>query len=156
MVRDVRIAQIYEGTNGIQALDLLGRKVVGNGGSALRISTSEIEQFSRQPEAPYSAELAAASQRLDNVSDWLIQQAGVDANLVGASCVEYLQLFGYVAYAYMWAKMSHAADDSTSVHQAKQATASFFFSRLLPRIESLDTSIRAGSRDLFLLEAEHF
>ncbi|PKA68166.1 alkylation response protein AidB-like acyl-CoA dehydrogenase [Pseudomonas baetica] len=156
LVRDVRIAQIYEGTNGIQALDLLGRKVLANGGAALRIFTQEIEQFIQQSNAPYTVELAATVQRLEALSDWLMQHARSDANLVGSSCVEYLQLFGYVAYAYMWARMAGVAKDNSPFHQAKQATAAFFFSRLLPRIESLDTSIRAGSRDLFRLDAEHF
>jgi alkylation response protein AidB-like acyl-CoA dehydrogenase len=156
LVRDVRIAQIYEGTNGIQALDLLGRKVVCNGGKALRVFTEEIVQFAQQQHRPYGAELVAATRRLEALSDWLMQQAKVDANLVGSSCVEYLQLFGYVAYAYMWARMDQAAIDHSPPHQAKQATAAFFFSRLLPRIESLDTSIRAGSRDLFCLGEEHF
>ncbi|MEN0108777.1 MAG: acyl-CoA dehydrogenase C-terminal domain-containing protein, partial [Pseudomonas sp.] len=156
LVRDVRIAQIYEGTNGIQALDLLGRKVVGNGGSALRVFTYEVEQFAQQPNVPYREPLLAACQRLERVSDWVLEHASGDANLVGASCVEYLQLFGYVAYAYMWARMAQAAALDSPLHQAKRATAAFFFSRLLPRIESLDTAIRAGSHDLFGLAAEQF
>ena len=156
LVRDVRIAQIYEGTNGIQALDLLGRKVLGNGGAALRVFTLEIAQFIQQSNSPYAVELTSAVQRLEALSDWLIQHARTDANLVGSSCVEYLHLFGYVAYAYMWARMDRAANDNSLFHQAKQATAAFYFSRLLPRIESLDTSIRAGSKDLFRLDAEYF
>lgn len=129
LVRDVRIAQIYEGTNGIQALDLLARKVVGNGGAALRVFTHEIEQFTQQKDLPYSAELAAASHRLEDLSDWLMQQAAVDANLIGASCVEYLQLFGYVAYAYMWARTAQPAGtnsaQSASFYQAKQKLRGF-------------------------------
>ncbi len=160
LVRDVRIAQIYEGTNGIQALDLLGRKVVGNGGVALRLFTEEIEQFAQQQDLPYGAELAAASQRLEALSDWLMQQARYDANLIGSSCVEYLQLFGYVAYAYMWARIAQAAATNTvqsaDFYQAKQTTAAFFFSRLLPRIESLDTCIRAGSHTLLKLDETQF
>jgi alkylation response protein AidB-like acyl-CoA dehydrogenase len=160
LVRDVRIAQIYEGTNGIQALDLLGRKVVGNGGVALRLFTEEIEQFAQQQDLPYGAELAAASQRLEALSDWLMQQARYDANLIGSSCVEYLQLFGYVAYAYMWARIAQAAATNTvqsaDFYQAKQTTAAFFFSRLLPRIESLNTCIRAGSHTLLKLHETQF
>ncbi|EJM18859.1 acyl-CoA dehydrogenase [Pseudomonas sp. GM21] len=156
LVRDVRIAQIYEGTNGIQALDLLGRKVLGNGGAALRVFTLEIEQFIQQSNSSYAVELTAAVQRLEGLSDWLMQHVGADANLVGSSCVEYLHVFGYVAYAYMWARMDQAANDNSPFQQAKHATAAFFFNRLLPRIESLDTSIRAGSKDLFRLNAEQF
>ncbi|MCU1733631.1 MULTISPECIES: acyl-CoA dehydrogenase C-terminal domain-containing protein [unclassified Pseudomonas] len=161
LVRDVRIAQIYEGTNGIQALDLLGRKIVANGGISLRLFTAEITRFAEQEDAPYRTELAAAAARLEKLSDWLLEQASLDAKLVGSACVEYLQLFGYVAYAYMWSRMAQAAQNHpdnpmVSFYQAKQATAGFFFTRLLPRIDSLESCIRAGSSALFGLEADLF
>ncbi|WP_445178347.1 acyl-CoA dehydrogenase C-terminal domain-containing protein [Pseudomonas sp. McL0111] len=160
LVRDVRIAQIYEGTNGIQALDLLGRKVVGNGGVSLRLFTDEIAQFTQQKDGPYRIELAAAAERLNNLSHWLLDKASFDDNLVGSACVEYLQVFGYVAYAYMWSRMTQAAqsnpDCSAAFYQAKLATAEFFFTRLLPRIDSLEQCIRAGSGALFRMPAEQF
>jgi hypothetical protein len=134
--------------------------VVGNGGSALRLFTAEIVELAQQPDLPYGSELAAATVRLEQTSDWLLEQAPLDANLVGSACVEYLQLFGYVAYAYMWSRMAHAARNSPnhaqSFFQAKQATAEFFFARLLPRIDSLENCIRAGSGALFRLEADQF
>lgn len=160
LVRDVRIAQIYEGTNGIQALDLLGRKVVGNGGVSLRLFTDEIAQFAQQKDAPYRVELAAAAERLNDLSHWLLDKASLDANLVGGACVEYLQVFGYVAYAYMWSRMAQVAqntsDSGAAFYQAKLATAEFFFTRLLPRIDSLEQCIRAGSGALFRMPAEQF
>ncbi|MFJ2709346.1 acyl-CoA dehydrogenase C-terminal domain-containing protein [Pseudomonas sp. NPDC087346] len=160
LVRDVRIAQIYEGTNGIQALDLLGRKVVGNGGVSLRLFTDEIAQFTQQKDAPYRIELAAAAERLNDLSLWLLDKASLDANLVGSACVEYLQVFGYVAYAYIWSRMAHTAqnnpDSGAAFYQAKLATAEFFFTRLLPRIDSLEQCIRAGSGALFRMPAEQF
>ena len=160
LVRDVRIAQIYEGTNGIQALDLLGRKVVGNGGVALRLFTAQIRDFAYLPGAAYAAELLDAVQRLENLSDWLQQQASLDPHAIGSACVEYLHLFGYVAYAYMWARMAQTAEHQHATdpafYGAKLGTARFYFSRLLPRILSLEQSIRAGSPSLLQLQPEQF
>ncbi|MNM40177.1 Acyl-CoA dehydrogenase [compost metagenome] len=159
LVRDVRIAQIYEGTNGIQALDLLGRKVVADGGTALAEFTEQIRRFCAV-DSPYREPLLSATNALESLSQWLCRQAGEDANAVGAASVEYLQLFGYVAYAYMWARMDAVAEANRMqdpvFYGAKRATAAFFFARLLPRTLSLEASIRAGSASLFSLTAEQF
>jgi hypothetical protein len=160
LVRDVRIAQIYEGTNGIQALDLLGRKVIANGGESLRLFTGHIRDFASQPGKPYASELLDAVARLEQVSDWLQVRAKANPNETGAACVEYLHLFGYVAYAWLWARMADVAQRSHSsdpgFYDAKLATAQFYFSRLLPRTLSLEQGIRAGSESLFALDAGHF
>ncbi|MBK5001657.1 acyl-CoA dehydrogenase [Pseudomonas sp. S31] len=159
-VRDVRIAQIYEGTNGIQALDLLGRKVVANAGATLRAFTAEARMFAGAHETPFSKALLEALARLETLSDWLLEQSRVDANAVGAASVEYLHLFGYVAYAYMWLRMVAVAqarhDQEPEFYGAKLATAEFFFARLLPRTLSLEASIRSGSAALYGLAAEQF
>ena len=160
LVRDVRIAQIYEGTNGIQALDLLGRKVIANDGVALRLYTAQIREFAAQPGKPYQHELLQAVQRLEDLSDWLQAQAKLNPNEIGAASVEYLQVFGYVAYAWLWARMADVAQGSLEAdpafYTAKLATARFYFKRLLPRIDSLEQSIRAGSESLFELDAASF
>ncbi|WP_061240811.1 acyl-CoA dehydrogenase C-terminal domain-containing protein [Ectopseudomonas composti] len=160
LVRDVRIAQIYEGTNGIQALDLLGRKVVANGGAALRLFAGEVRDFAHANESPFGEILVEALERLEAVSGWLLEQAKADPNSVGAASVEYLHLFGYVAYAYMWARMAAVAQrkqsEDAAFYSAKLATAEFFFARLLPRTLSLEASIRAGSQSLYGLAAEQF
>ena len=160
LVRDVRIAQIYEGTNGIQALDLLGRKVVANGGAALRLFTRQIRQFASLPGKPYARELLDAVQRLEDVTDWLLTRAASNPNEIGAASVEYLHLFGYVAYAWLWARMADVAQSSMDAdppfYTAKLATALFYFTRLLPRILSLEQSIRAGSEPLFELDTASF
>ena len=160
LVRDVRIAQIYEGTNGIQALDLLGRKVIANGGVTLRLFTAQIREFAAQPGKPYQHELLQAVQRLEDLSDWLQAQAKLNPNEIGAASVEYLQVFGYVAYAWLWARMADVAQGSLEAdpafYTAKLATATFYFNRLLPRTASLELSIRAGSESLFDLEAASF
>ncbi|MFJ4374515.1 acyl-CoA dehydrogenase C-terminal domain-containing protein [Pseudomonas japonica] len=159
LVRDVRIAQIYEGTNGIQALDLLGRKVVADGGQSLALLAAEIRTFCASA-PPHAEALLDALQRLENTSQWLREQATRDANAVGAASVEYLHLFGYVSYAYMWSRMAATAlarrADEPDFYEAKLATAAFFFARLLPRALSLQASIQAGSDSLFGLEAEQF
>jgi alkylation response protein AidB-like acyl-CoA dehydrogenase len=160
LVRDVRIAQIYEGTNGIQALDLLGRKVVADGGAALRQFAAEVRHFAHQHETPYGTQLVEALERLEALSGWLLEQANTDPNAVGAAAVDYLQLFGYVAYAYMWARMAAVAeakrDQDEAFYAGKLATAAFYFTRLLPRTLSLEASIRAGSAPLYGLTAEQF
>ncbi|UVM23703.1 acyl-CoA dehydrogenase C-terminal domain-containing protein [Pseudomonas wadenswilerensis] len=159
LVRDVRIAQIYEGTNGIQALDLLGRKVVADGGQALAAFAAQIRQFSAT-EPPFRQPLLNALDELEDLSQWLCEQASRDPNAIGAASVEYLQLFGYVAYAYMWSRMAAVARDALvqdpDFYGAKLASAAFFFERLLPRTLSLQASIRAGSASLFELDAAQF
>ncbi|MCK8656065.1 acyl-CoA dehydrogenase C-terminal domain-containing protein [Pseudomonas umsongensis] len=160
LVRDVRIAQIYEGTNGIQALDLLGRKVLADKGAALRQFTGEIRRFAAQPAAPYATQLLDAVQRLEDISDWLQDRAASNRNEIGAASVEYLHLFGYVAYAWLWARMAQVSgqkrSEDDSFYGAKIATADFYIQRLLPRILSLEQAIRAGSASLYGLTAEQF
>ena len=160
LVRDVRIAQIYEGTNGIQALDLLGRKVIANGGASLRMFTAQVRDFASSPGKPYASELLDAVRRLEDVSDWLQARAKINPNETGAACVEYLHLFGYVAYAWLWARMADVAQRSMEAepafYSAKLATAKFYFSRMLPRTLSLEHTIRAGSESLYELDAASF
>ncbi|MNE39496.1 Acyl-CoA dehydrogenase [compost metagenome] len=159
LVRDVRIAQIYEGTNGIQALDLLGRKVLADGGQALASFTAEVRAFSVA--APLHREaLQASVARLEATSAWLRAQAGEDANLVSSVAVEYLHLFGLTAYAYMWARMAAVAqakhEQDPAFHGAKLACAAFFFQRILPRSLGLEASIRAGSASLYGMTEAQF
>jgi alkylation response protein AidB-like acyl-CoA dehydrogenase len=160
LVRDTRITQIYEGTNGIQALDLMGRKVVANGGADLREFVNEIRTFisgSGTELHAYRQPLTRAVDVLVDLTDWVVDKAQSDPREIGAASVEYLHVFGYTAYAYMWAKMAVAAhDQSDGFHRSKRATAQFFYSRLLPRIDSLAAAVKGGSEPLYLLEAEDF
>ncbi|MFR0715786.1 acyl-CoA dehydrogenase C-terminal domain-containing protein [Enterobacterales bacterium BD_CKDN230030183-1A_HGKHYDSX7] len=162
LVRDVRITQIYEGTNGIQALDLMGRKVVASGGAYYRLFADEIRQFiaSSDSEAvEFTRPLAAALDQLDGLTDWVLDRAKGNPNEIGAASVEYLHAFGYVAYAYMWALMARAAtqgEGDPAFYSAKLGTARFYFARLLPRVDSLVASVKAGSEPLYLLDAEQF
>ncbi|MDF2395590.1 acyl-CoA dehydrogenase [Pseudomonas sp. 3MA1] len=162
LVRDVRITQIYEGTNGIQALDLVGRKIVGSGGAFYRLFADEIRHFTATADgqlAEFTRPLNAALDNLDELTAWLLDRAISNPNEIGAASVEYLQVFGYTAYAYMWALMAKAAlgkEQEEEFYASKLGTARFYFARLLPRIDSLTASVKAGSESLFLLPAEQF
>ncbi|MGY3297572.1 alkylation response protein AidB-like acyl-CoA dehydrogenase [Pseudomonas sp. TE6288] len=162
LVRDVRITQIYEGTNGIQALDLVGRKVVASGGAYYKLFADEIRQFIAANAADlgeFTKPLAVSLDQLDELTNWVLDQAKGNPNEIGAASVEYLHAFGYVAYAYMWALMARAAkagEGDADFYGAKLGTARFYFARLLPRVHSLAASVKAGSESLYLLDAAQF
>lgn len=162
LVRDVRITQIYEGTNGIQALDLVGRKIVGNGGAFYQLFADEIRHFTATASGDlgeFTKPLNDAVAVLDDLTAWLLDRAKSNPNEIGAASVEYLQAFGYTAYAYMWALMAKAAlgkEGQEDFYASKLGTARFYFARLLPRIHSLSASVKAGSESLFLLDAAQF
>src|SRR5699024_11074271 len=112
LIRDCRITQIYDGTNGILSLDLPGRKLVANGGAFYQHFADEVKSFiaaAKQDLAEFTTPLQAAIENLDELTAWLIAQAKTNPNEIGAASVEYLQVFGYTAYAYMWALMARAA-----------------------------------------------
>jgi len=162
LVRDCRITQIYEGTNGIQALDLLGRKVVGSGGELYSAFAEEIRGFCAAAGSEleeFTAPLKAALENLDALTASVIDSAKRNPNEIGAASVEYLHVFGYTAYAYMWARMAEAAlgkEAQDDFYASKLGTARFYFARLLPRIHSLSATVRAGSESLYLLDAAQF
>ena len=162
LVRDVRITQIYEGTNGIQALDLMGRKIVGSGGAFYTLFADEIRHFiatANSDLAEFIQPLSAAVDELDTLTAWVLDRAKSNPNEIGAASVEYLHAFGYMAYAYMWALMAKAAlgkEAEEDFYASKLGTARFYFARLLPRIHSLSASVKAGSESLFLLDEAQF
>lgn len=164
LIRDVRIAQIYEGTNGIQALDLLGRKVVGSGGELLQPFSQEIENFLTSLSDNKSwrkecAQLRDALQALNGVSKELVEKAAADENLVNSVAVEYLHLIGYIAYGYLWLRMASIAQEKQAQKPhlaAKVKTAKFYFARILPRTQSLLAVIQDGSESLYLHDPTEF
>ncbi|MBX8532259.1 acyl-CoA dehydrogenase C-terminal domain-containing protein [Pseudomonas cichorii] len=162
LVRDVRITQIYEGTNGIQALDLVGRKIVGSNGAFYQLFADEVQAFISESDsslAEFAKPLGAALDMLNELTRWVLDRARSNPNEIGAASVEYLHLFGYTAYAYMWARMAKAAlgkEGQEEFYASKLGTARFYFARLLPRIHSLDASVRAGSESLYLMDASQF
>lgn len=166
LVRDARITQIYEGTNGIQAMDLMGRKTVANGGEFLQLFVAEVEGFIRansdsEALAEFIRPLSAELDNLQRVSTTVIEQARQDPNAIGAAAVEYLHLFGYTVYAYLWASMAKAAlagieGGDADFYRAKLAVARFYYGRLLPQTKALSAHILEGSGPLMALEAELF
>ncbi|MGB1262238.1 MAG: acyl-CoA dehydrogenase C-terminal domain-containing protein [Cognaticolwellia sp.] len=158
LVRDVRIAQIYEGTNGIQALDLLGRKVVANNGKFLDLYFAEIANFIAQNTdnaalTAFVQPLASALEKLKAVTTLIITQQSEDKNMVGASATDYLAAFGLVSYAYMWAIMAEksTSQPSDDFYQAKLYVGGFFIERLLPRLDGHIQAIEAGSTSLMAM-----
>ncbi|RUO39333.1 acyl-CoA dehydrogenase [Aliidiomarina taiwanensis] len=163
LVRDCRIAQIYEGTNGIQALDLLGRKVAGSKGELLKPLLTEISTFLAGDAGEWSneyGELAILVQEVERITgEVLTQVMQGDENIINSVAVEYLHLIGYVTYGWLWLKMARAAESSDyaeSFVQAKQKTAKFYFARILPRVYGLMPSIEAGAKELFAFEQDEF
>ena len=162
LVRDCRITQIYEGTNGIQALDLVARKVIGSGGVYYKHFAEEIKAFTDSADASLEEFVAPLKQAIENLEQMtadLLERSKLNPCEVGAASVEYLQVFGYTAYAYMWALMARTAlakQEQDEFYVSKLGTARFYFARILPRIHSLTASVKAGSESLYLLTADQF
>jgi hypothetical protein len=158
LVRDVRISQIYEGTNGIQALDLMGRKVVANGGKYVDLYTDEIlaycdEQSSSPAMAEFIDPLRAAVAQLRACTAFVIKQSEGRADEVGAASVEYLHLFGYVSLMYMWARSCEVAlpQQELDFYRAKVMTARFYTQRLMPQILALKATVEAGADSMMAM-----
>jgi hypothetical protein len=142
IVRDARIGQIYEGTNGIQAADLIGRKVLRDGGATLNALLDDFDTGS--VDAPYQADLAAAFARVRNSLAHVQARVNEDPDLPGAVATDFLDLVGYTLYAWFWAQMASAAGDG-EFGQAKKECAAFYFARLLPKTLGLEASICSTS-----------
>ena len=153
IVRDARIAQIYEGTNGVQAFDLVARKILKDGGQGMRDFVEYMRSVEFDP--AYRAVLEENFVRLIAVTDGIVQRSQVDPDLPGAVSTDYLELVGLICYAWLWARMSLVAlNDEFGI--AKKQTARFFFSRLLPKTLSLEKSISCTSEVLMDFSGESF
>ena len=139
VVRDVRISQIYEGTNGIQAIDLLGRKVLQEGGKTLAELVANLRQEELDP--TYSKQVNDALDLWINVTEWIGASVHENPSLAGASAVDYLNLAGYTLFAWLWARMSMLDDGALG----KSDLARFYFDQLLPRTEYHAAVIKNGS-----------
>lgn len=164
LARDARITTIYEGTTQIQALDLLGRKVLQTQGAGLRQFGAMIEAFckdnaSNPALAEFVAPLAERARELGALSMELGAKAAANPDEVGAAAVDYLFCTGYVLLAYWWARAVAAADagdHSDGFKTAKRETARFYYARILPRTASHTAAIRAGANSLLALDAALF
>jgi hypothetical protein len=163
-VRDARIAQIYEGTNGVQAMDLLGRKVPDGNGRMVRRFVAIVERdlaaAAERPALRAMAEQVRESLRaLVDVTGSVMARAAKDPDEIGAAATDYLRVFGLVATGWMWMRMALVADAGTSTKRiatSKIATAEFYVAKLLPATFSLVRQIEAGAAPVMALDASTF
>jgi alkylation response protein AidB-like acyl-CoA dehydrogenase len=166
-VRDARIAMIYEGANGIQALDLVGRKLGRDGGRAITAFFNEVTAFAKENGAneamkPYLVPLTASVQHLQQATMWLMQNAMAKPDNAGAASTDYLHLFGLVTLGYMWARMAKVAQDKLAESgeqpylKAKLVTGKFFMERMLPETSLRLSRVQAGADTMMELPAEAF
>ena len=167
-VRDARIAMIYEGANGIQALDLVGRKLPKDGGRALQAFLTEVSGFIKDHGddaklAPFVKPLAQAVGELQQATMWFMQNALGNPENAGAGSTDYMQLFGLVALGYMWCLIVQAAyakgvgaNGAGDPMAAKLVTARFFAELLLPAATTHLARIKAGAASTMALPAEAF
>ena len=167
-VRDARITMIYEGANGIQALDLVGRKLPANGGRALMAYFKEIGDFceeNRSDEALsfYTKHLKKGLNDLQGASMWLMQNAMANPDNAGAASTDYMHLFGLVAFGYMWAKMVKAAQAKLNAgagdkayYEAKLVTARFYMERIMPETQLRLARIQTGADTMMTLPEDAF
>jgi alkylation response protein AidB-like acyl-CoA dehydrogenase len=165
LVRDARINMIYEGTNAIQSLDLLGRKVLRDNGAVLRRFGAMVQDFVEEhgtDEAmnEFVTPLADIGDKVGKLSMELGMKAFQNPDEVGAAAVDYLRVVGHLVFAYFWARMARIALDKQGsgdpFYTAKLATARFYFARLLPETAYHIRAARSGSRNLMDLDAELF
>lgn len=167
-VRDVRIAQIYEGTNGIQALDLMGRKTVRGNGELLKVLLREMDEFvvSQQDVAamqPYLQAFEQCKQLLIDTTELVISNAEGSPDEIGAAAYAYMEMMGLTLYCFMWQRILAAAITAQAAEEGDKLfidgllkTGDFFIARLLPRSKSLAEEIASGSSTLMALTAEQF
>jgi acyl-CoA dehydrogenase len=166
-VRDARIAMIYEGANGIQALDLVGRKLPRDNGRAVMAFFAEVQSFAKEHGAdetmkPYIAPLSTALGHLQQATTWLMMNALAKPDNAGAAATDYLQLFGLTVLAYMWAKMAKvaldkiAASGETAYLKTKLVTGRFYMERMLPETALHLARIQTGCGTTMELAAEAF
>jgi alkylation response protein AidB-like acyl-CoA dehydrogenase len=162
-VRDARITQIYEGTNGIQAMDLVGRKLPKDGGRAIRtffelVGGDIADAKAAGDPAGVAAALEPALQDLQAATMWLAQNAMADPDNAGAGAYAYMDLMGLVSLGWMWLKMAAAASVGAGdgFYESKLNTARFYAQRELPLSSALRRKIEAGAETLMKLPAEAF
>jgi hypothetical protein len=166
-VRDARINQTYEGANGVQALDLVGRKLARNGGRApfalFRVINEFLSAESGDAMKPYVEPLKAGLARLQDATMWLAQNGMKNPDNAGAGSVDYLRMFGIVVVGYLWARQAKAAQTKLAAktgnqafYESKLTTARFWMERLVPETAGLTERIKAGAEGLMTLDAANF
>ncbi|MGY0619044.1 acyl-CoA dehydrogenase C-terminal domain-containing protein [Lysobacter sp. A378] len=164
LARDARITTLYEGTTGIQALDLVGRKILQLQGAGLKVMLGMIEQFcsdnaDNAAVAEFIAPLRAQADEWQRLTMQIGKRAATDPDEIGAAAYDYLMYSGYVALAYWWARSVAASEGSTQPEgfkAGKRETARFYFARILPRTLAHAAAIDSGSNSLMALNAGQF
>ena len=166
-VRDTRIALIYEGANGIQALDLVGRKLARKGGRALMTLNSEIDAFLKENDgnenlSDFMDGLKSAKGKLTEATMWLMQNGMSNPDNAGAGSVDYMHMMGLTSLAYMWAMMGvtaqKAIDEGSNedFYPNKIITGRYFMLRMLPMLDAHLAKIKTGAEPVMALEAAAF
>jgi hypothetical protein len=166
--RDSRISTLYEGTTGIQALDLIGRKVIGSKGELLNNFSTIIFDFceshkDNQKMQEFTGPLSKATNEWITLAQSIAKSAASDPEEIGAASVDFLMFSGYTILAYFWARMAQVsfeklqadADDS-DLYSSKINTARFYFQRILPRTATLKLTIQSGAANLMQIKSEQF
>ncbi|CAI2936217.1 acyl-CoA dehydrogenase [Aminobacter sp. P9b] len=168
-VRDARIAMIYEGANGVQALDLVGRKLGLNGGRAVQAFFKDVGEFCEanrgdEQMAPYTKALKKGLNDLQAATMWLVQNGMSNPDNAGAASTDYMHLFGLVALGYMWGRMVKTAQDklatgangSADFYETKLVTGLYFMERVMPETAAHLARLSTGSATMMALAAEAF
>ena len=164
-VRDARINMIYEGTNTIQSLDLLGRKILSDNGAKLKKFGKLVQEFveeegTNEAMQEFVNPLAELGDKVTKLTTELGMKAFGNADEVGAAAVDYLRVAGHLVFAYFWARMAKVAlakvDGGDPFYKAKLATARFYFAKLLPETASLIRTARTGLKPLMEMDEALF
>jgi alkylation response protein AidB-like acyl-CoA dehydrogenase len=163
-VRDCRITLIYEGTNGIQALDLVGRKLAANGGRAIFTFFAELDDFiglnqDNSELAPFVEALRTTKTQLETGTNWLMKNGMADFNNAAAASTDYLQLFGLTAMTYMWALMAKVSLEKRGTdpfYDDKLITGSYFVRRMVPETAMHLAKLEAGATPIMALAEDRF
>ncbi|NJN47527.1 MAG: hypothetical protein HC808_14815 [Candidatus Competibacteraceae bacterium] len=167
-IRDVRVAQIYEGANGIQALDLVGRKMTANKGRAVQVFFGEIGSYCEQqmadPEmAPFVQPVMGALEHMFEASGWMVDNGMKNPEHAGAAATDMLYIMALVTMGYMWVRIVKAAKEKiasgegdTQFYQDKLVLAKFFFERMMPDSAAHLAKLKSGADTLMALSEESF
>jgi alkylation response protein AidB-like acyl-CoA dehydrogenase len=165
-VRDARIAQIYEGTNGVQAMDLCGRKLASKGGAAIQAFFKLVDEEVAGADgelAPLGEALGKAVAEQKAATMWFMQNAMANPNNLGAGAHHYMHIMGIVSLGLMWLRMAKVAaprvaagDDDAAFYQAKLTTARYFFERFVPDAGALRRKIEVGGEAMMALDEDAF
>ncbi len=167
-VRDARIAQIYEGANGVQALDLVGRKMPAHMGRALRAFFHPVDDFIQENSgdkdlADFVVPLAKGFARLQQGAAWIGEKGMKDVEQAASAATEFQRMFGVVAIGFMWARMAKVAQaalangtDESDFYENKLVTGRFYMARIMPECSSLLSKLTAGKDTIMALKADAF